>query len=111
MVIPPQLQMACDCLKCQTEYVSREASEWQLGQSVGKHKVTWPAGLYLQSREWVLGSERQLRVRIWSHPRWSLKTWPEGLLGPKVCLEKQTNQPSLNQKEEWSNKSKLCLCT
>lgn len=44
-------------------------------------------------------------------PRCSLKTWPEGLLGPKICLEKQTNQPSLNQKEEWSNKSKLCLCT
>ena len=46
-----------------------------------------------------------------SETRWSLKTWPEGLLGPKVCLAKQTNQPSLNQREEWSNKSKLCLCT
>lgn len=53
---PPQLQMACDCSKCQSECASGEASERQLGQGVGKHKVTWPAGLYLQSREPALGS-------------------------------------------------------
>ena len=61
-VTPPQLQMAWDCSKCQTEHVSREASEWQLGQGVGKYQVTWPAGLYLQNREWVLDSQQRLRV-------------------------------------------------
>lgn len=29
-------------------------SEWQLDQGMGEPKVTWPAGLFLHSRSWVL---------------------------------------------------------
>lgn len=77
---------------------------------MGKYQVTWPAGLYLQKREWVLGSHQRLRVGLWSHSRWSLKTLSEGLLAPKVCLEKLINQPTQsNQKGEWTNKIKLRL--
>lgn len=57
MVTPPQLEMACDDLKCQIECASSKANEQQqLGEGTGK--VTWPAGLYLQIKGQALGSQR-----------------------------------------------------
>lgn len=41
MVTSPQLEMACEDLKCQIECASSKANEQQLGQGMGK--VTWPA--------------------------------------------------------------------
>lgn len=41
--------------------------------TVGKYQVTGQLA-FTYKAEWVLGSQQQLRVGLWSHPKWSLKT-------------------------------------
>lgn len=104
-VTPPQLQLACDCWKCQTECAIWDASEQQLGQGIDKHKVTWPAGLCLQSRGrcWVTVQSGNTES-----PQVVPKTRSEGCWGQKYARK---NKPTnLALAGEWTDKSKPDLC-